>query len=427
MSDPRTAAWTRRLRRSLGECVAFVDVVVGEAAGRGVRAYLVGGPVRDLLLGEPVRDVDILLSDRLEEVARASADRLDGKLRIHDAFLTATIQGAGFRIDLSRARCETYARPGALPEVAPAAVEQDLARRDFSVNAIAFPLHPTAGESLVDPMNGLVDLERRRLRVLHEGSFLDDPTRLFRAARYAVRLGFRLEPRTAELARSAVRGRCLAPVSGERILAELVRMLDERDPSRMAAETEKLGLLGAVASGWKLSADAHRSLRRLAVIREKPPWPLGDDPELLHETGLRILLAGNTGRVRIAALDRLGLKGRRAEAYARDLEPLLRVRRSLDRALSAGEVDARLSGFSEAGLLALYCATSGSAQRRVERYATRLRHVSTPVDGHFARAMGAEGAAIGELLRAARARVLDGRPADEAWAKRWLARHGDLG
>src|SRR4051794_33719546 len=168
---------------------------IREAAG-GTPAYLVGGAVRDLLLGREDRaDIDVVVEGDVAAIAAA----LGGEARSHERFGTATVRVGDLVADLAAARAESYAHPGALPEVRPAALADDLARRDFSVNAMAIPL---GGEArLIDPHEGAGDVERRALRVLHGRSFVDDPTRALRAARYAARLGFALDPETEALVR----------------------------------------------------------------------------------------------------------------------------------------------------------------------------------------------------------------------------------
>jgi tRNA nucleotidyltransferase (CCA-adding enzyme) len=396
--------------------------VVREAERRGVEAYLVGGPVRDLLLGETIGDVDVLLSDGLEAVARGSALRLGGRAVIHEKFLTATIVNGDLRIDLSRARGEAYARPGALPQVHPASLADDFGRRDFSINAMAIRLSAGAGPVFVDALGGLADLERGRLRVLHPESFRDDPTRLFRAARYAARLRFRPSRETLRLMREAISEGALATVSGDRTLAELGQLLKECDAARACREADKHGLFSAVASGWGLSADARQGLHQFNRVKQSPPWSEAAQPSVQQGCGLRLLLVGTPARVRARSLAALGLQGRRASSTETDLRQLGRLRRSVAGGLSPGKLDARLTGLGEALLLALYCLGGRRVRSDVARFANELRHQRSPLDGHTARRLGLKGPAIGRIVRAARERALDGRPVNDAWLRRWLAR-----
>jgi tRNA nucleotidyltransferase (CCA-adding enzyme) len=182
--------------------------------------YLVGGAVRDLLLGRPRADVDLMV----EGDATALAAQLGGASAEHERFGTVKVDVEGHEVDIVGARTESYPQPGSLPLVTPAgSIEEDLARRDFTINAMAIPLQ---GEvRLVDPYSGRDDLEQGLIRVLHDRSFADDPTRAIRAARYASRFDFRLEPGTEELLRQAD----LTTVSADRRRTELERLAAEEN------------------------------------------------------------------------------------------------------------------------------------------------------------------------------------------------------
>jgi tRNA nucleotidyltransferase (CCA-adding enzyme) len=227
---------------------------VREAAA-GTPVYVVGGAVRDVLLGRKRTDVDVVV----EGDAAALGRRLGGEIRAHERFATATVDADGAEIDLATARTETYARPGALPEVRPASLAEDLARRDFTVNAMAVPLLGDPG--LIDPHGGLGDLERGALRVLHERSFADDPTRALRAARYAARYGFALDPETEELLREAD----LGTVSADRVDAELRKLA--RDP-RARHGFELLGRWGLL----DLQGGAPELIDPIGQLLARKPW-----------------------------------------------------------------------------------------------------------------------------------------------------------
>lgn len=184
---------------------------------QGESAYLVGGTVRDFLLGLAAADLDLVLDGEVEGLAL----RLDPAARVHERFGTAEIEVDERRIDLARARTETYPRPGALPEITPAEIEEDLARRDFTINAMAVDL--AEPDRLLDPFGGMSDLREGLLRPLKPGSFKEDPTRVLRAARYATRFGFSLEPTALDQIPEAD----LSSVSHDRLVSELQRFLDE--------------------------------------------------------------------------------------------------------------------------------------------------------------------------------------------------------
>jgi tRNA nucleotidyltransferase (CCA-adding enzyme) len=214
---------------------------VREAAAEPV--YLVGGAVRDLLLGRPRADVDLVV----EGDAAALAARLGGATAEHDRFGTVKVEVGGHELDIASARTETYPEPGALPVVAPAdGIEVDLGRRDFTINAMAIPL---AGEPrVIDPYRGRGDLERGALRVLHPRSFEDDPTRALRAARYAARFDFELEPETARL----LRGTDLTTVSADRRRAELERLAAEGSACQGFERLDEWGMVDLRENGLEL-------------------------------------------------------------------------------------------------------------------------------------------------------------------------------
>ncbi|MFH2204247.1 MAG: hypothetical protein ABIJ96_14100 [Elusimicrobiota bacterium] len=202
------------------------------AAARGITLYAVGGCVRDGLRGAPVRDIDLVVENDARALARACVRRAGGSCEIFDRFGTVRLLlKGGYRVDIARARTEVYPAPAQLPVVRPASLAEDLRRRDFTVNAMARSLTERGAGQLIDPYGGASDLRARRLRTLHPASFRDDPTRIFRAARYAGRLGFAIERGTCERLAAAVHQGLPRRLSRERVRQELVRILEERAPA----------------------------------------------------------------------------------------------------------------------------------------------------------------------------------------------------
>ncbi len=234
---------------------AYPELAVVRAASRAP-VYLVGGAVRDLLCGRERSDIDLVVMGD----ATGLAAKLGAEVVEHERFATAKVRLDGHEVDIATARAESYPHPGALPVVEPAGeIATDLARRDFTINAIAVPLQ---GEpELVDPHGGRSDLEAGRLRVLHPRSFVDDPTRALRAARYAARFGFELEPETEILLRAAD----LETVSADRRAADLLRLAAEPAAVRGLEMLVEWGLVEPRRGGLDLAA---RVVRLLA----EPPW-----------------------------------------------------------------------------------------------------------------------------------------------------------
>ena len=218
-----------------------LDLVREVSAEKQCRPYLVGGPVRDLLLHRGVIDVDVTLEEGASTLARALAKRIDGRVRSFPQFLTYKVTAAELpEIDITTARKERYRQPGALPTVTEGRLKDDLMRRDFSINAIALDV---MNNELHDPTGGEQDLRNRIVRVLHDESFIDDPTRILRAIRLAERLGFTIDPHTGELMRAAIAGGALQTVSKERIWRELFLAMEEEDAP---------AVLSALAAGGAL-------------------------------------------------------------------------------------------------------------------------------------------------------------------------------
>ena len=244
----------------LGELVDSLDAVdqLRQIADR-VPAYLVGGVVRDLLLGREVADLDVAI----EGGAEALMDLPGFSLERDALFLTGRLEQGGVKIDVAQTRAETYPAPGALPEVRPASIGEDLARRDFTINAMALPLN--GDRQLIDPHAGLDDLRAGLLRILHERSFVDDPTRALRAARYAARFGFELAPDTELLLRDAD----LSTVSEDRIDNELARIAAEDDPSAALRLLVDWGVMPSLDPG---APDRVAEVTRLASDEAWSGW-----------------------------------------------------------------------------------------------------------------------------------------------------------
>jgi tRNA nucleotidyltransferase (CCA-adding enzyme) len=231
------------------------------AERHGDRVELVGGAVRDILLGATPRELDVIVWGRVEDLAHELVDRLEGELTLHERFGTAVVRSEIANIDLAMMRLESYSSPGALPDVSVGTPEQDLGRRDFTVNAIALGLAGEYAGRIRAAPGALDDLGARRLAVLHYGSFRDDPTRILRLARYATRLapfGFCVDDYTAALAEEALREGALHTVSGERLGAELRLAMREPDPVATLAEIDRMGILTAWEPGLSFDPEATR-------------------------------------------------------------------------------------------------------------------------------------------------------------------------
>lgn len=200
------------------------------ASGLGFRAYLVGGPMRDLILGRLNVDLDIAVEGNGIRLAETFADLYQTiNITRYPAFKTATVQiSRSLVVDFATARSESYSRGGAFPKVAVSDIKQDLWRRDFTINAIAISINPENWGKLVDPFGGLTDLRARRIRILHPKSFLDDPTRIIRAARFKARLGFSIERKTLQCLKEAVSAGALDTIKPQRYKKDFDKIFKEK-------------------------------------------------------------------------------------------------------------------------------------------------------------------------------------------------------
>jgi tRNA nucleotidyltransferase (CCA-adding enzyme) len=337
------------------------------------RTAVVGGFVRDVLTAREPREIDIVV----EGDPLALARQLGGEVRSHARFLACHLTRDGWSIEITGARRERYPEPGALPLVEPASVEQDLGRRDFTVNALAVTL---ADGELLAPAGALDDLRERRLRVFHDASFSDDPTRVIRLYRYAHRLGFEIERHTGQLARVAR----LDTLSGARLGAELRLVLREPDP---------LAVLGDIADRLPLEVD--RALTDVALALA----PRDADRDLL------ILAAAMRHGVPKAWLGSLELTARERAVIerARELDALVAA---LDAAGSPSAIREVAYGVP-VELIALAGALGPAANAR--SWLQQLRHVQLEIAGSDLLAAGVpQGPEIGVRLERTLRRKLDG-------------------
>jgi tRNA nucleotidyltransferase (CCA-adding enzyme) len=344
----------------------LVLAAVGDEPG----VYVVGGAVRDALLDRTPRELDLAVEGDAVAVARRAAARVGGEVTVHERFGTATVRAGGYEFDLAGARRERYARPGALPEVElGASIAEDLGRRDFSINAMAVAL---ADGRAIEWPGAHDDLAAGVLRVLHDRSFADDPTRMLRLVRYAHRLGFAAEPHTAALVDPGL----LETVSGDRLGAEL----------RLIVAEGALGALGelgpALLPGFAAPPRLPRSpLAALAACCTR----VDDLAARLDELGFtahdrKVVVAAAT-----AELDLAGASDARLWLALRRLPP------------EAAEVVA---------------AGDGPAAEAAQRWLDDVRHRALDITGDDLVAAGLSGPAVGAGLEAAMVAMLDGRAPD---------------
>jgi tRNA nucleotidyltransferase (CCA-adding enzyme) len=366
--------------------------------------YLVGGTVRDILLGEPNFDVDIAVEGDAIELARSMADALDGRVRPHTKFGTAVVlYGQDQRVDVVTARTEFYDAPAALPTVEHASIREDLFRRDFTINAMAVSLKGEDFGRLVDPFHGRRDLEARTIRILHNLSFIDDPTRIFRAIRYESRYGFRMDEHTQRLARGTIEMGLVGDLSSARLRDELVALLEEGDAGVSILRLAELGAGAAIHPHLAADDEAVLLLERLHELNEAygtgvPAWRLA----------FAVLARRMTPDEVYAWLQRLKVQRRDGERIAAAVTVAPRLVELLrGDSLEPAEVVAAADPYApDAPLFALAL----EERPELDDYFTRLRNVRLEVSGSDLAELGlGESPEVGEILAELRRRKLNGQ------------------
>jgi tRNA nucleotidyltransferase (CCA-adding enzyme) len=415
--EPIARVLARRLPPFLASRIERIAAVSRE---HGLPVYLVGGLVRDLLLERENRDVDLVVEGDGLRFAELLAETLGGRVRAHPAFLTAVvIDREDFHIDVATARSEFYRAPAALPEVQTSALRQDLFRRDFTINTLAIRLGPEERPELIDYFGGRRDLKEKTLRVLHSLSFIDDPTRVFRAVRLELRLGFRISPETLRLIEVALAEGAFDRLSGSRLREELALLLE--DPALALDGIERLAELGLLRV-LDPRIDLTEAVReRLREARAAHDWcrmeGLGELGELgkiaeLPVEGWRLLLMALAGDLEEPDLERLA---DRLLLAGEDRRLLTGFPRRLAGARGAlhglpHQIAEALEPLSGEELLLLMAEGGEEVRAGVRRYLTEMRGFALAIRGADLLAAGAApGPRIGEALRETRRARLDGR------------------
>ncbi len=387
---------------------------IAEAAAESeacTEVHLVGGPVRDRLLGRPleeVTDLDLVVLGDAPRVATLLRWRWGGDVVVHERFGTATWRPSDYAlaVDFVTARKERYPVPGALPEVEPGTLADDLRRRDFTVNAMAMRLWPEPRGELTDPFGGAGDLGLGLLRILHGDSFVEDPTRIFRLARMAVRFGFRPEMDTDRRMHEAVAAGVFGPVSGDRLRAEWELVCAEPDPPAVVAWLAAAGALaplGLNAGGDRGMAALQRGWAKAS--RGERAW----NPRI----ALALLLTGSdTSRAAFA----LGLRGKAAERLEALAGIGTRLGGPVERASGEWSLEEMLKGSTDEERAVLE-ASYPAAKHAIRRYENEVAGRPPLLTGDDLLAAGMRpGPEVGNALRMVREAQLRGTCATRAEA-----------
>ncbi len=410
--------------------------IAEEAQVSGQALYLVGGCVRDLMLGRRNLDLDFVVEGDGIALARHIATTYGGDVSVYPPFGTATwkldptaaqrmgVQSVGVpdHIDFVTARNEYYEAPTVLPTVYSGSIKLDLARRDFTINTLAVQLSPLAANGRVlDPFQGLKDLQAKIIRVLHNLSFVDDPTRILRAYRFRHRLGFQIETRTNDLIDTAMP--MLARITGERLRNEFRLIFQEERPEQILSALDERGILRGIHPEFTFRSKAVADFERARLINL--PWEAPDFG--LVDLYWHIVATGLNRESLASFCDRLLIPIGEAEAWLATRH-VLDASEWLDADLTRpSSVVERLSRLSESALLASwFLLESSTARNRIVQFWQQWRHLKPTVDGNQLRKFGLPpGPCYGLILKRLRDGLLDGKIArgsdEQTHVKQWLA------
>ncbi|HXX59636.1 MAG TPA: CCA tRNA nucleotidyltransferase [Dehalococcoidales bacterium] len=387
----------QRLPAGLNEIISQAVKLAGQ---RKESLYLVGGIVRDTLLNVPNYDVDLVTEGDAIVLATDLAEKTGGKLTTHEKFRTAKVKTDSWSIDMTTARSESYARPGALPTVGKGSLKEDLFRRDFTINAMALRLTPPHPGELIDFFGGEKDIRDTVIRILHDKSFADDATRIWRAIRYEQRLGFAMEEKTLKLLGKSLP--YLRTVSGDRIRHELERVFQEEKPEKILRRATELKVLPAMNRALK--ADVWLQSKYIAA---RKTGKTGAAPEIYYA-----LLAYRLKDEELASLLEYLKPAGTIKKVLRDSNRLKKTLEKLDDdGMANSEIYKILNGFSASAAITNALATSSPAVRKNLRvYLDELRYVKIKLTGSDLAALGIkQGPGMQTILNALLDARLDGK------------------
>lgn len=391
-----------------------------------MNAFLVGGSVRDLLRGEKNLDIDIVIEGDGVAFAKELASELGAKVNVHERFATAKIKKDSMRLDVATARTEYYETPAALPRVKMSSIKKDLYRRDFTINTLAVKLNPRDFGQLVDFFGGQRDLKDRTIRVLHNLSFVEDPTRAFRAVRFAERFGFKLSKQTHNLIKSTLRMDLFDRLSGSRLYDELSLTFEEAEPFRVVKRLSEYGLLSVIHRDLVLTEELEQLL---VSVHDTLLWfALSFQEEKPERTVIYLtaLVSQLKDEQKEEALIRLAVPPRVKKSVIKDTHYAHGLLRRMPLKDPALIYDA-LSGFElETVLFAMALTKEEVVKKEISRYFLELRKVKPVLTGRDLKNLGIEpGPIYSNILREVLAGKLRGelktREDEERFVKEKLA------
>ena len=382
----------------------------GEVAeGLGFNAYLVGGSVRDLLRGEENLDIDIVIEGDGILFAKAFGEKLHAKVRTHQRFGTAQVITDKLKLDVATARTEYYESPAALPKVETSSIKKDLYRRDFTINTLAIKLNPRDFGLLIDFFGGQRDLREKTIRVLHNLSFVEDPTRAFRAIRFSERFGFKISKHIENLIKSVIEMKLFDRLSGSRLYEELLLSFNETDPVGTLKRLSDFGLLKVIHPNLIFNEELEATLKSM---RDTLSWFNLLFLEEKTDSGILYLMALLSG-----------LKDEEVKASIERLSPSPKVRDMIIKGMSQArdilrrfplddpvEIYNLLNKFKlETVLFSMAVSKDRQRQKVISHYLTGLRKIKTILKGDDLKRMGIQpGPVYSKILKELLEEILKG-------------------
>ena len=413
LSSPRYRNVARMLLESLPENLLNLLKEIGKFADEvGINAYIVGGFVRDLIIGRKNFDVDIVVEGDSCEFAKKLAKRMGAKVHTFDRFKTATVVFPdGFRIDFASARTEVYRAPGALPEVDMAPLKKDLMRRDFTINTLAIKFNKKEFGKLIDFFGGLKDIKDRKIRILHSLSFVEDPTRILRALRFATRYRFDLGTHTEKLLKIAVQRKLFKTVEGQRIYHELKQIFLEDNPLRVLNRLDHYGILSSLfpSVNWdRKKKDLFGRIRKI-ITWHKLNFPDMEVRYYLLYFGA--LLMGQSYQQIDSYLEELAVPEKDRKVLKELLSKPQSILKQIDINKKNSEIFMLLSNLSEEVLLFAAALTEEEWKReKILEYLRTWRFIKPAVDGEDLKSLGLKpGPVFKKILNELKYRIIDAK------------------
>jgi len=400
-----TKNYLKNLKR---EFLGIIKMIGIEADKRNQRAYIVGGIVRDVFLRRDTGDIDIVTEKNAIVLAKSFARRKKAKIVSHTRFGTATVKiHSNMWVDFALTRKEKYSSPGALPVVSPGTLKEDLVRRDFTINTLALNINRDHFGHLIDVFSGKEDIKKGRVRVLHDKSFIDDPTRILRAVRFEQRFNFKIEPKTLRLLKNALKKNAPSSVKSERYFAEFKKILCEDAPEKSLVRLNKLGVLKFLGCRSRLNTRLLKDVAKGIKALKKKKYGQLDEWWVIY---FMVLMSGESlsGTERILCKFNLKKNDRKKILQLQEVD--VNVRKLSKKNLSASEVFQILDSLDSQSILFLWLKTKKSIiRRRIDKFFLKSRYVQLSINGNDIKNMGnLTGQQVGKVLRVLLYKEIDG-------------------